>query len=241
VGDDVPQQVYFFPMDSEPGWTTEGLWAFGHPTGGGSHGGDPTNGYTGSNACGYNLTGDYSNNMPEALHLTTSTLDCTDMTQAQLRFRRWLGVERQDRATVEVSIDGLAWTTLWTNPGSIGISETAWSLQTYDISAVADGQATVYVRWGMGPTDESTTYPGWNIDDVEIWGVLHQSCATVALGDVNLDTLVDGQDVQSFVEVLLDPYSPSLTFPELCAADVDADGFITPADVGPFVGLLVGP
>ena len=31
-----------FPMNSNPGWTTEDAWAFGVPTGGGSHGGDPT-------------------------------------------------------------------------------------------------------------------------------------------------------------------------------------------------------
>jgi hypothetical protein len=243
VGEDVPQQVYFFPMNSDPGWATEGEWAFGHPTGGGTHSHDPANAYTGSNVYGYNLNGDYVNNMAEPLHLSTTALDCSNMTQAQLLFRRWLAAEdaRFDHVSIELSTDGEAWTTVWANPPNFGISEAAWSLQTYDISAVADGHATVYVRWSMGPTDSSTTYPGWNIDDVEIRGVLHQSCETVALGDVNLDGDVDGRDVQSFVKVLVDPYSPLLTFPELCAADIDHDGFITPADVGPFVELLVGP
>ena len=242
VGHDVPQQVYFFGLDSNPGWTTEGLWAFGHPAGGGSHGRDPASGYTGSNVCGYNLGGDYSNSMSQAQYLTTTAIDCTNMTQAQLRFRRWLGVEdaRYDHVSVQVSNDGATWTTVWTNQPYAAISETAWSQQMYDISAVADGHATVHVRWGMGPTDDSTSYPGWNIDDVEIWGALHQSCSTIALGDVNLDGQVDGRDVQSFVRVLLDPYSPTLTFPELCASDIDHDGFITPADVGPFVELLLG-
>jgi hypothetical protein len=36
--------------------------------------------------------------------------------------------------------------------------------------SVADGQATVYFRWGIGPTDESVTCPGWNIDDVHVTG-----------------------------------------------------------------------
>ena len=40
---------------------------------------------------------------------------------------------------------------------------------SYDISDVADGEDTVYFRWGMGPTDEFVTYPGWNLDDIEIW------------------------------------------------------------------------
>ena len=40
---------------------------------------------------------------------------------------------------------------------------------SYDISDVADGEETVYLRWGMGPTDEFVTYPGWNLDDIQIW------------------------------------------------------------------------
>ncbi|MFP6596163.1 MAG: hypothetical protein VCC01_01790, partial [Candidatus Hydrogenedentota bacterium] len=48
-----------FNMDSNPGWTTEGAWAFGTPTGGGTNSGDPTSGHTGSNVYGYNLSGDY--------------------------------------------------------------------------------------------------------------------------------------------------------------------------------------
>jgi len=37
-------------------------------------------------------------------------------------------------------------------------------------SAVADGQPEVYIRWGIGPTDETVTYAGWNIDDVQVTG-----------------------------------------------------------------------
>ena len=40
-----------------------------------------------------------------------------------------------------------------------------------DLSAIADGQQTLYLRWTMGPTDDSWQYCGWNIDDVEIWGL----------------------------------------------------------------------
>ena len=43
-----------------------------------------------------------------------------------------------------------------------------------DISDVADGQPTLYLRWALGSTDDGVTYPGWNIDDVEIWAAGHQ-------------------------------------------------------------------
>jgi hypothetical protein len=51
------QPAYTWSLDTDPGWSTEGDWAFGKPTGdGGEYGGaDPTSGYTGDNVYGYNL------------------------------------------------------------------------------------------------------------------------------------------------------------------------------------------
>ena len=67
---------YWFPMDTDPGWNTEGEWEFGVPLGQGSDCNDPSSGHTGQNVYGYNLAGNYSNNMPE-YHLTTLRLNCT--------------------------------------------------------------------------------------------------------------------------------------------------------------------
>ncbi len=163
--------TYVFPLDSNPGWSCEQQWAFGKPTGNGSYGGDPLVGYTGYYVYGYNLNGDYGNNL-SAAYLTTGAFNCSSLTGTELRFRRWLGVDSSssDHASVEVSNNGVIWTTVWNHSGG-AISESSWSLQIYDLSAMADGQSQVYVRWGMGPTNSSTTYPGWNLDDVEIWGI----------------------------------------------------------------------
>ena len=168
----VPELVYSYPLDSSPGWTVQGLWAFGHPTGsGGQYGGpDPSNGHTGTNVLGYNLSGDYENNLTER-HLTTTAIDCTDLTSVTLKFWRWLGVEQStyDHAYVRVSNDGTNWTTIWQNSSTL--EESSWTQQVYDISAIADDRPTVYLRWTMGTTDGSWRYCGWNIDDIEIWGV----------------------------------------------------------------------
>jgi hypothetical protein len=238
VGSGTSSRVLYFPMDTDPGWSTEAAWAFGHPTGGGSHSHDPSNGYTGPNAYGYNLSGDYTNNLP-ATYLTTSAMNLSNVTRAELRFRRWLGVELNDGATVEVSSDGTNWTTVWQNPTTQ--NDDLWLLMKYDIWAVADGQPTVYIRWGMGPTNASTVYPGWNIDDVEIWGVVNFSCAGALRGDVNNDATVNGRDVQRFVEVFLNPYASGITAEEFCGADMNTDGFVTSADLAPFVDVLLGP
>ena len=74
----VPALVYSVNLESDPGWTTAGQWAYGAPTGGGGEYGnpDPTSGYTGTNVLGYNLAGDYANNLAET-HLVTTAIDCS--------------------------------------------------------------------------------------------------------------------------------------------------------------------
>lgn len=159
--------IVCFPMDSDPDWTTEGQWEFGVPQGGGGpYSYDPTSGHTGANVYGYNLAGNYDNDMPE-YKLTTMAIDCKLAENVKLTFWRWLGVESStwDHAKVQVSNNGTSWTDVWSN-GTSDLIDTEWVYCEYDISAVADAQQTVYVRWCMGPTDFSAAYAGWNIDDV---------------------------------------------------------------------------
>jgi subtilisin-like proprotein convertase family protein len=166
-----PLLIYAYTLDSNPGWDTTGEWGFGQPNG---QDGDPSSGVTGSNVYGYNLHGDYPNNMSEE-YLTSGPIDCSILTAVEVRFWRWLGVEHSsyDHATFLVSNNGTTWSELWHNPSGYGntINEAAWSQHIFDISAVADEQATVYLRWVMGPTDGSVTYHGWSVDDIEIWGI----------------------------------------------------------------------
>ena len=215
----VPVPIYSFPMDTDPGWSTEGQWAFGHPTGGGGdHGGpDPTGGHTGANVYGYNLNGDYENDMPER-HLTTAAIDCSDLTQVQLKFWRWLGVEQPayDHAYVRVSNNGVNWTEVWSNDQEI--TDYVWQHQEFDISAVADNQPTVYLRWTMGTTDGSWQYCGWNIDDVEVWGV---EPTPECPEDINGDGVVNTEDLL----ILLGNWGNSGD------GDIDDNGVVNTADL----------
>jgi hypothetical protein len=170
VGDPAP--VHSYLLDSDPGWSTDGAWAFGQPLGGGGDfgGPDPTSGHTGLYVYGYNLAGDYGNEIPEH-HLTSSAIDCSQLSAVSLKFWRWLGVEGNDydHAMVSVSNDGSEFHTIWHN--TMAVTDYAWILQEFDISHLADWQPTVYLRWTMGPTDASWCYCGWNLDDIEIWGL----------------------------------------------------------------------
>ncbi|HKQ50221.1 MAG TPA: S8 family serine peptidase [Phycisphaerae bacterium] len=231
-----PQAIHVFNMDTNPGWTTSGQWAWGQPTGGGSHNFDPPSGFTGSNVYGYNLTGDYPNSLSPVQYLTTLAIDCSGVTQTELRFRRWLGIESAtyDHANIEVSNNGSTWTTVWNHTGG-ALSESSWSLQTYNIAAVADGQPTVYIRWGMGTTDTSITYPGWNIDDVEIWA-LAPSCPAISVDPASLPNATAGGAYNEVVTASggTGPYSFAVTTGSLPAGlTLSAGGVLSGTPSGP--------
>ena len=231
-------------MTSNPGWSTQGSWAWGQPTGGGSYNHDPTGGYTGSTVYGYNLSGDYASNIP-AYYLTTPTINCAGSTGVHLDFYRWLGVESNsnyDKATVEASNDnGATWAVVWSAASTgAAVSDSSWQHVVYDISLIADNRPTVRIRWGMGPSDGSLTYPGWNIDDVKVWASMPAPCngVSAAPGDVNQDGVLDGLDIAAFVGVLIN--QGSATNPQLCCSDLNGDCTVTIDDIAPFVNLLLG-
>jgi murein tripeptide amidase MpaA len=223
-------------MDTNPGWTTQAQWAWGDPSG---SAGDPQVGHTGDNVYGYNLNGAYTNNMPE-YHLTTPAFDCSGLTGTTLSFWRWLGVERSmwDHAYVRVSNNGTTWTNVWQNPDTT-IVDTQWLYQEFDISAVADNHANVYLRWTMGTTDTADVFCGWNIDDVQVWASDPAGCPP-ALGDLNCDGQINGYDIDPFVLALTDGAAYAAEFPscDRMLADTNGDGEVNGYDIDPFVILL---
>jgi hypothetical protein len=140
---------------------------------------------------GFNLTGQYTNSIATTQYTTTQAIDCTSFDNVQLSFWRWLGIESSanDHASIQVSNDGTTWTTVWDHTGGT-LNETAWSFQQYDISAVASFQSTVYIRWGMGTTNGSVTFSGWNIDDVRVAGTLTAVSGIDVLG-LNFNVISD--------------------------------------------------
>jgi subtilisin-like proprotein convertase family protein len=223
------QVVHSQNMDTNPGWTTTGQWAWGTPTGGGTTSGrDPTSGASGTRVYGYNLAGDYTNSMP-AYALTSTAFDCTGLTGTRVSFQRWLGVETStyDKASFAVSTNGTTWTTLWQNSGTL--RDTSWTKVSFDISSIADNQPTVYLRWIIGPTDTSVTYGGWNIDDLEI-------SAIPAANPCPSDLDGDGETTAGDISFLLLSAGPCSGCPE----DLDGDGEVGASDVS-FMLLSFGP
>jgi hypothetical protein len=222
-------------LDASPGWTTQDQWAFGHPTGGGGEYGspDPSNGHTGTNVYGYNLSGDYPNGMLSESHLTSTAINCTGTSGTHLRFWRWLGVEEPsyDHAYVRVSNNGTTWTTVWQNTATI--ADTAWTLVDLDISAVADNRPAVYLRWTMGTTDGGWRYCGWNIDDVQLVSL---RCTPPGDGDFDDDGDVDTADFAEF-QVCFGAAGSGACAP----GDMNGDDSVNLADYALFEASLDGP
>jgi len=244
-----PVIVFSDDFETDKGWETDHpsishYWERGTPTGGGGEfgGPDPSSAYSGTNVYGYNLQGDYEDGIDnwgdpyseEGYHLISPRIDCSGLTNVHIDFQRWLGVEHPtwDDACISVGISGvtpdpddIAWTKVWENPDEI--TDRAWTYTDIDISSIAAGQASVYVRFGMGPTDEGARYCGWNIDDFRVTAY---ECNLVA--DIDADGVSDRDDNCPSEYNPSQDDSDSDSFGDACdrcagfsdAADEDGDG-----------------
>jgi len=170
----------FFQDDfsTDRGWTgyASNRWERGPAEAGGGQFGFPDPSAdttpTGDNyLLGYNIGGDYQNYIFSTRWITSPVIDCSDATDVSLRFQRWLNVESPwyDLALIEV-YDGNSWQNIFLNQSQI--ADSRWRPQNYDVSDYADNNGEFRVRFGMGPTDFSWQFSGWNIDDVFIVGNL---------------------------------------------------------------------
>ncbi len=185
-----PRTLYMEMLNTDPGWTCEGDWAFGQPTGGGcgpfNFGCDPVGGYTGDYVYGYNIDGTYTEFLDPTC-LTTTALDCSMYLKTQLRFRRWLASDGFGLGSVQVSADKTDWTTV--RSGYDGYDVTSWSETIIDISDIADKQQTVYLRWVMEVEYANNLFGGWNIDDIELIAVYDSADTPTDIGENENDIL----------------------------------------------------
>lgn len=168
----LPDAIYSTNMDTDPNWTLDKSWEWGVPVArGGIAKYDPNSGHTGPNVIGALLRGNYLNNMSKTIYATTPAIDCRGFRNIHLSFWRRLTVEwPNDRVCLQVSQDGVTWADLWT-PDQSPLMDESWTSVDYAVPAgIGDNQPTLYFRWGLGPTNGSVAYGGWNLDDVQVTG-----------------------------------------------------------------------
>lgn len=116
-----------------------------------------------------NLNGNYATTVGAQYVLTTGVLNLTGRSNCVLQFQRWLNSDYSlfVQAEIYLSKNGTAWTRVWAN--GLAAMDDAWTKQHVNISALADNQPSIQLRWtyriiktGARPMS------GWNIDDVEI-------------------------------------------------------------------------
>jgi hypothetical protein len=181
--------IYHFAddMETDRGWTHAGThddWQRDVPQGIGSADPqslpdvgwvDPSEDHTpqsGTRCWGNDLTGintiagDYENYADNRLQ--SPAIDCSVLSDTRMACWRWLNVRDNDNACLQISDNGSSWTTIWTNTGENSVEDRNWTNQLFDISSIADGENTVYLRY-MLSADGSGRWAGWNIDDFRIY------------------------------------------------------------------------
>jgi hypothetical protein len=164
----LPQEWIWDFETSNHGWSLHsGTWSRGSDTTSGSHG---LNGgvHGGSNAI-YTYQGDYPNRLSGTRWATSPAVDCSGCSGTwNLQYWKRIGVESSswDHAYVQVKNTQGSWITLWSNGGTV--NDGSYRLVTHNIANYVQNNPAFQVRFGLGSTDSSVTYTGWNVDDVSI-------------------------------------------------------------------------
>ena len=162
----LPQGIEWDFEGSQQGWTFASGWLHGSDNTAGTHG--LSGGVHGGVSGIYTYDGDYPNNLGSTRWATSPTFDCSGCSGSwQLKYWKKLGVESPswDHAYVSVSKPNGGWQTIYS---SSYVNDNSFSLVTNDISSYIAGNPDFKVRFGIGTTDSSVTYTGWNVDDVVI-------------------------------------------------------------------------
>jgi len=148
----LPPICTVFADDVEAGagdWTAEGSWS-------------PSSEDSVSGVLAWNDSpgGDYGNDMDAAL--TSPVLDLSEASEVMLSFQHRYNLETDyDYGYVEVTTDGVFWTTVSDHNGIVG-----WHQETLDLPQLA-GAAQARIRFRL-ETDGSVQWDGWQIDDIVI-------------------------------------------------------------------------
>jgi hypothetical protein len=108
---------------------------------------------------------------------------------------------------------------------------------TFDVSAVTADSAQLDFCAGRFHGYAWAENAGWINLDHAIHYVGIDSALIPLKGDINFDTLRDGDDMQRFLDCLMTP--AVTTAPEYCAADMNSDGIVNALDVPLFVDCLL--
>ena len=162
----LPQEWVWDFENSNHGWTLQssGGWAWGYDStlgvNGGVHGGTKAI---------YTYNGNYPNYMSGTHWATSPAIDCSGCSGTwNLEYWKRLGVEYHyyDHAYIQVKNPQGSWVQIYSSTGTI--NDGSYQQVTTNIANYVQNNPSFQVRFGLGSTDGSVTYTGWNVDDVSI-------------------------------------------------------------------------
>jgi hypothetical protein len=229
-------------FEDATGWVLQdanviaGGWQRGAPA---SNGNDnaPTDDFDGSGQCyvtglaqGVDLDGGPT-------RLRSPTFNFADASNPFISFAFWFSTDDpvSDTFSLQYSSNGgFSWTTV----ASMGNQGLQWVERRYRIADL--GPLTTGSRFRFAAIDfpnNSTTEAGF-----DAFKIIDYECDSIEMclkGDVNQDTIRDGNDVAGFTAALTGPADPGSV--EFCATDMDNDGALELGDdVAMFVQCLLG-
>ena len=162
----LPQEWVWDFENSNHGWSLQssGGWAWGYDSTLGQNGGV----HGGAKAI-YTYNGNYPNYMSGTHWATSPAIDCSGCSGTwNLQFWKRLGVEYHyyDHAYIQVKNPQGSWVQIYSSTGTI--NDGSFQQVTYNIANYVQNNPAFQVRFGLGSTDGSVTYTGWNVDDVSI-------------------------------------------------------------------------
>lgn len=171
--------VYSDDFSTNQGWTLGTKWEIGSATAspGATGNPDPSVDHTATADNGV-LGGDIGGNIggtDGGLHgfywATSAVINASNLTDANLSFYRWLNTDYLPFMESRVEgWDGSSWQLIWGN-GEDFITDNAWNLNSFDVSALAAGNSQFQVRFGWNVGSGGVyTISGWNVDDLTVSG-----------------------------------------------------------------------
>jgi len=246
-----------YDFQTNPGWTAasssvDGQWDPNPGVPVNCNRGDPPADYDGSGQC---FLTDNSTNPPAgdcnsdvdggSTTLTSQSIDVTGLTDPKVSYARWysntFGSNPQTQVfTVEVSSDGGS---NWVNLETVGPTTSSanpevnggWFAKTYRIADFVPVTTQFRIRFTAADNIGAVVEAG--IDAFKIFDYLCPPPCPAANGDINSDTMVDGDDVQRFVDAVLGASTPA----EVCAGDFNGNHALDVGDVDGFANALLAP
>ncbi|MGE0077228.1 MAG: T9SS type A sorting domain-containing protein [Bacteroidales bacterium] len=135
--------------------------------------------YSGLSSLGTDLTrlgsnpGMYENGIE--WNATSTDINIGSYTNLQLHFFRWFKIAEGDTAKIQVSNNGTAWTTIWSNNGLADMSDEYWMEATLDIpNSIANGN-NLKIRFSIITNNDGIVAEGINVEDIMLTGNQYSS------------------------------------------------------------------